>query len=183
MSGYTVALFIHMLGVTVLFVGIAFQQRAGARLRKAGTLEEVRLWIWFLRPTGGMLPAALIVLLFSGLYMTAQDFTIRTPWIATALVTVIGMALVGVTLLRSGLEGIGRRSASGDGPVPPEVAGRLRAPGTWVALSAINGAAVGVLWLMTNKPGWAASIGVVAGASALGAGIGAAVSRSAGRRG
>jgi hypothetical protein len=130
-SGYTVALFIHMLGVTVLFVGIAFQQRAGARLRKAGTLEEVRLWTWFLRPTAGMLPAALVILLASGLYMTAQDFTIRTPWIATALVTVIGMALVSVTLLRSGLaSGGGRRRATVRCHPRSPGGSALRAPGS-----------------------------------------------------
>jgi hypothetical protein len=120
-SGYTVALFIHMLGVTVLFVGIGFQQRAGAQLRKAGTLQEVRLWMGFLRPTAGMLPAAVVVLLASGLYMTAQDWTIRTPWIATALVTVVGMVVVGATVLRGGFAKVGRHLAEGDGPVPPEV--------------------------------------------------------------
>jgi hypothetical protein len=117
------------------------------------------------------------------LYMTAQDWTIRTPWIATALVTVVGMVVVGATILRSGFAKVGKHLAEGDGPVPPEVDEGLHAAVTWAAVSAINGAALGVLWLMTNKPGWVESVGVVAGASALGAGIGAAVSRSAGRRG
>ena len=54
MSGYTIAVFFHTLGVIVLFGGIMIQQRVAARLRSATTLQEVRLWMGFLRSAAGM---------------------------------------------------------------------------------------------------------------------------------
>jgi hypothetical protein len=41
----------------------------------------------------------------------------------------------------------------------------------------VNGAALGVLWLMINKPGWATSVGVVIGATVIGAAAGAILAR------
>jgi hypothetical protein len=38
MSAYTVALFVHVLGVVTLFVAIGLQQRGWTQLRSAGTL-------------------------------------------------------------------------------------------------------------------------------------------------
>jgi len=178
MSSHGVAMFVHLLGVITLFGGIGLQQRGGARLRAATTVQEVRLWLGLLRPTGRALPSAVVILLASGLYLTAQDWRLATPWIATATVTVVAMMAVGAGVLGRRFRAIGTASAAAaDGPVPPEVAGALRAPGVWVALSGMNGAALGVLWLMTNKPGWAASVGVVIGATAIGAAVGAALAR------
>lgn len=178
MSSHGVAMFVHLLGVITLFGGIGLQQRGGTRLRQATTVGEVRLWLGLLRPTGRMLPAAVVILLASGLYLTAQDWTLATPWIATATVTVLAMAAVGAGVLGRRFRAIGIASAdAAEGPVPPQVAGLLRAPGVWAALSGVNGAALGVLWLMTNKPGWATSVGVVVGAMVVGAAVGAVLAR------
>src|SRR5712691_12354665 len=66
MTGYTAALFVHLLGVVTLFAGIALQQSGAARLRAATTADEVRLWIGFLRPTAATFPAAVVILVGSG---------------------------------------------------------------------------------------------------------------------
>jgi hypothetical protein len=99
MSSHGVAMFVHLLGVITLFGGIGLQQRGGTRLREATTVGEVRLWLGLLRPTGRMLPAAVVILLASGLYLTAEEWTLATPWIATATVTVLAMAAVGAGML------------------------------------------------------------------------------------
>jgi hypothetical protein len=178
MSSHGVAMFVHLLGVITLFGGIGLQQRGGTRLREATTVGEVRLWLGLLRPTGRMLPAAVVILLASGLYMTAEEWTLATPWIATAAVTVLAMAAAGAGVLGRRFRAIGIAAAdTAEGPVPPELAGRLGAPGVWAALSGVNGAGLGVLWLMTNKPGWATSVGVVAGATVIGAAVGAILAR------
>jgi hypothetical protein len=178
MSSHGVAMFVHLLGVITLFGGIGLQQRGGTRLREATTVGEVRLWLGLLRPTGRMLPAAVVILLASGLYLTAQEWTLATPWIATAAVTVLAMVAVGAAVLGRRFRAIGIAAAdAAEGPVPPEVAGLLRAPGVWAALSGVNGAALGVLWLMTNKPVWATSVGVVVVATVIGAAVGAILAR------
>ena len=59
--------------------------------------------------------------------------------------------------------------------MPPDVARRIAEPGPWVCMFVLNGVAVGILWLMTNKPGWAVSVAVVAGLAAVAGTIGGAV--------
>jgi hypothetical protein len=179
MSGYRIALFVHLLGVVTLFGGIVLLQRGVARLRAATTVAEVRLWTGFLRPAGPMLPAALAILLASGLYMTARAWTVRTPFIAVAIITILGMAAVGAGIIGRRLRAIGRdAAAAGGGQIPPDLERLIQTPGAWIALSALNGAALGVLWLMTNKPGWAASVSVIAVSVVIGGIFGAIVSRS-----
>jgi hypothetical protein len=179
MSSHEVAMFVHLLGVITLFGGIGLQQRGGTRLRQATTVGEVRLWLALMRPTGRMLPAAVLILLASGLHLTAEEWTPATSWIATAAVTVLAMAAVGAGMLGRRFRAVGIASAdTTEGPVPLQVAGLLRAAGVWAALSGMNGAALGVLWLMTNKPGWATSAGVVVGATVIGAGVGAILDRN-----
>jgi hypothetical protein len=178
MSSHEVAMFVHLLGVITLFGGIGLQQRGGTRLRQATTVGEVRQWLGLVRPTGRMLPAAVLILLASGLYMTAEEWTPATPWIATAAATVLAMAAVGAGMLGRRFRAVGIASAdTTEGPVPPLLAGLLGAPSVWAALSGVNGAALGVLWLMTNKPGWATSVGVVVGATVIGAAVGAILAR------
>ncbi len=148
MTGYTAALFVHLLGVVTLFAGIALQQSGAARLRAATSADEVRLWIGFLRPTAATFPAA-----------------------------------VGVGLVGRGLRAIGRAAAdAGTGPISAEIDRLIRAPRTWISLSALNGAALGVLWIMPNKPGWASSIAIVAAAAAAGGAFGAYAARRRTRR-
>ena len=78
------ALFVHLLGLIALFSGFAVAQRAGAQLRRAGTVEQARLWIGLLQQTPAMLVAGLIMLLVSGLYLAGQ--TARgQPWTGVAL--------------------------------------------------------------------------------------------------
>jgi hypothetical protein len=178
MSGYGVALFFHLLGVIALFAAVGVQQSGGVRLRRAATVGEACQWMGLLRPTGPMLLAGMVILLGSGLYLTAQQWSLGTPWIATALVAILAMAAVGGGVLGRRFRAIGiALGRSPDGPVPLEVRRLVRAPGTWITLSGLHGAALGMVWLMTNKPGWAASVGVVLGAAALGTAIGAFLSR------
>jgi hypothetical protein len=178
MSAYNVALFIHILGLITLFAGLAVLQRGGARLRGAATLEQARLWLDLLRPTGRMFPAAAVLLFLSGLFMTGEAWSFTTPWVVVAIVALATMMVVGSTVTGRRLARIGRTaSAAGEGPISNELRALITAPGQWVAAAAMNGAAIAVVWLMTTKPGWAVSVAVVVGLSAVGAIVGNAVTR------
>ena len=178
MSDYSVALFVHILGVITLFGVIAFQQVGAMRLRAATTAQEVRLWSGVLRPTGRMLPASGALLLASGLYM-GRSWPRGTPLVVVGFVTLLAMAVVGGAVIGRWLAAIGRASvvAAGD-PIGPDLSRLIRDPAGSIALSAVSGAALGVVWLMTNKPGWVASVWIVTGATALGGVIGGLTSRA-----
>jgi hypothetical protein len=122
-----VALFIHLLGVITLFIAIGLLQRGGARLRASSTVEEMRLWLGLVQTTRRMFPAALLLILLSGLYMTDQSWTFDTPWIIVAIVSVVIMGALGGAVVGRGFAAIGR-ATSGTGSASPDGA-RAYEPG------------------------------------------------------
>jgi predicted cobalt transporter CbtA len=129
---------------------------------------------------GRMFPAALLLILGSGLYMANEYWTFDTPWIVVALVSLVVMGVVGGTVVGRGLAAIGR-SLTSEGPVSPELAQFVARPTPWVAASALNGIGIGLIWLMVNKPGWLQSTSLVIALAIVGALIGAALTSRAGR--
>jgi hypothetical protein len=127
-----------------------------------------------------MFPAAFILLLAGGLYMTDRLWSFTTSWVVVALVTLALLAAVGSGFVGVRLSRIGRSVVeAGDGALPAPVRGATRDLALWGVLSAQNGAAIGLLWLMATKPGWTASILIVVGLSLLGAAIGTMAARRA----
>lgn len=178
MRAYDVALFIHLLGVITLFLALGIVQRAGIRLRAAATVEHARLWLELLRTSGPMFPSAAVLLLVTGLYMTAGSWSFSTPWVAVSLAGLVVLALQGGLVQGTRLRAMGvAAAAAADGPVPPELARLIADPVPWVSLGATNGAALGILWLMATKPGLVVSVAVVVGLWVLGALVGLAVLR------
>ena len=172
MHAYDIALFVHMLGLITLFGAFVISVRAGARLRRATTIEQVRTWLGLLESTGPMFPAGLGLLLLSGVYMTVNTWRSMHPWI---MIPLVGVILLGA--LGNGV--VGRRlrtmsaAARESGEAPPEHLSRLIAdPLTWTMMAALNGLALGIVWVMTTKSGWAGSIGAVMVGAAVGAVLG-----------
>ncbi|MDQ3766299.1 MAG: DUF2269 domain-containing protein [Actinomycetota bacterium] len=182
MTGYNVGLFFHLVGVVTLFGGITIIQFGGARLRAAATIEEVRLWLGLLRTTERMFPAATLLLLASGLYMTTEAWTFETPWIAVSIAGLLVMPLLGGRVVGRQMAAIGRSAAGAEGgAVPSEVKRLIAAPAGWQAAFALNGIALGILWVMAIKPGLTHSIVVVVALAFLGAVMGYLITRPRGR--
>jgi hypothetical protein len=79
MTAYALALFAHLLGVVTLFAAIALVETAGIRLRRAATVEQVRLWVDLTRSAAPLFPVAVLTVLGSGLFMAADSWTFNTP--------------------------------------------------------------------------------------------------------
>ena len=95
-----------------------------------------------------------------------------------ALVSVALMGALGTGVQGRMLTSMARSLAAaadglGETAVPADLASRARSPVLRVTTTALLGMATGVLWLMTNKPGWAGSVSVVVVLTAAGAAIGA----------
>jgi hypothetical protein len=178
-SGRSIALFIHLLGMITLFIAMGMTQRVGARMRAAATLEELRLWLSLMKTTGTMWPSAFAFILLSGLYMTATNWSFETPWIVMGIGSIIAMGAVGGGFVGRSFASIGRKAASAD-RLTPELQREVGRPALWIASTALNGVALGVLWLMVNKPGWGQSLGVVLALGLVGAVAGALVTRKTG---
>jgi hypothetical protein len=178
MDTYSVVLFVHVLGVVLLFAAFSATQLGGARLRRAGSTEHARLWLGLLAVSGPMFGVAFVLIVLAGLYMTNDLWGFSTPWIVVALVTVGIMLLVGQGVVGRGLRKMGMSAAGApDGPISPELQAIIQDRAVWTSLYTMNGFGVGVLWLMTTKPGWTESIVVILALGLIGAALGSAATR------
>jgi hypothetical protein len=161
MGWYELAKVVHFMGLIALFGFFVIYARAGERLRAAGTLAEARAWLGMLEATRGMLPGGAGMFIVSGATMAALRWRGAYPFMVVGFVTLLAIwvlwAMVGPRHLRA------MRAVVGDaeGPVSPAVARAILEPAPWGTTGALNGAALGVLFVMTTKVGWVAAIAIV----------------------
>lgn len=171
MNDYTLALFAHILGVLALFIGVGLEWTTLHCLRRAETMAQVRKRIGLL---GGLPvrlpPLGLLLVLAAGVYMAATAWDWNTPWILAALAAfvLIGVLGGGVIDRRLGAIREAAHAAASPEPIPPELERRIADPVLWTALQTAGFIAVGVVFLMTNKPGALASLTTLAVAIVLG---------------
>jgi hypothetical protein len=179
MLAYDIALFIHMIGVIAMFSGFAIYQRAGIRLRSATDMDQVRSWLGLLESTNPMFASGSVMLLISGIYMMAARWRAPLPWIIVAVVGLLTIAIVGATVSGRHLRRIRTAATGARDSISAELAHRIADSFAWSAVTAVNGLAIGIVFIMSTKPGWAASVGVAIATAALGAVIGARMVRHA----
>ena len=179
MDTYRVVLYIHLLA---LLLGIG----AGSvlltclfQLRAAGTVEQAVPWGIVSGKVARLFPVAILGLFLTGAYMTHKLWTWNTAWIDVAIA---GLVLLGV---QGG--GIAEHTAkklqvammaNGPGPLGPEARRMTLHPGLWVVELANLGIVLGIVWNMTEKPGWGESIASVLVGYAVGVGLALLFSRA-----
>lgn len=169
MDLYSILIFVHVLGAVALFASLAVEVVAVRRLRTAGTVEQARTWMGVLGDADRVGHPGMLAILVAGVWMMAIRWG-PEPWIVTALVGVVIMAALGAGPSRRATAGLHAALAGAQEPLAPDLHALARGPLT-VSLRMRLAIAVGILGLMTMKPGVLGSL-VILGA-ALGAGAAA----------
>jgi hypothetical protein len=174
MSLYSLALFLHVVGALLLFVTLTVEGVALRLLRRAATAAEATRASGMLRVNRIVGPISAVGVLVPGLYMTATNWG-AVAWIVVALVS---WALIAVLGAINGVRILAfQRSLAQEGG--PSAVAQLRNPLFLVSWLTRVGIALGVIFLMTVKPG--ALGAVIAVVIAAGAGMAVGVGLVAGR--
>ena len=178
MSVYSVFLFVHFLGVIGLFAAAFVLFKLGTHLRRAATVEEIRIWLGLARSIAPLFPVSAVLLVVTGLHLAGSGWSFGLPWVVTALVTVLSLLPLGPFLQRPRFMAMGKAAMSADpGPVPLDLARAVSNGQVWTLAYMSWGAAIGLLWTMTQKPnGWVGATAPVIVLAGIGAMLG---SRSA----
>ena len=104
MTPYTIALFLHLVGATGLFVALGLEWTSLAGLRRATAVEEARTWLSVASPLRRLVPISMAALLLAGLYLMAAGWG-ATPWVIAGVLSLLligdlGGALTGPRLAR-----------------------------------------------------------------------------------
>ena len=167
---YTIALFIHIVGVLGLFACISLELVSLFGLRRAKLLEEVRAWTSMHQVIALAFPLAALLTVGAGLFLALDAWGWKVPWIDAALFAFIAMGLLGRLNARRHQQ---LHSAMGEalsGPVPAELLPHLHDVVQWSSNLLLAAIGLGVVFLMTVKPDLLGSLIALAIAIIIGLG-------------
>jgi len=175
---YHVVLYVHLLS---LLLGIG----AGSvlltclfQLRAAPTVEQAAPWGIVSGKVARLFPVAILGLFLTGAYMTHKFWTWGTPWIVVAIVALVVLGAQGGGIAEHTAKKLqNAMRANGPGPLGAEARRLTLHPGLWVVEFTNFGIVLGVVWNMTEKPGWGGAIASVLIGYAVGAGLALRFSR------
>jgi hypothetical protein len=164
MTVYSIALFLHVVGALLLFVTLTVEGVALRQLHRAATTEAAHGAAAMLRLNRIVGPLSALGVLIPGLYMTATSWG-WVAWIVIALVSWLVIAVLGAV---NGIRilALERSQALLTG---------MRNPMFLISWLTRVGIALGVVFLMTVKPGAVAAALAILIAAAAGAALGVAL--------
>ena len=180
MSAYSIALFLHLVGVLGLFAGIGLEQTGLRQLRNAPSLAPVREWVTLLRGLRRIDGPAGLTVLVSGGYLATHGGG-HHAWVAAGIIGMVLMAVLGVVVGRPRFLAIAKAVPATDGPVSPSMRARLADPVLRATAATRLALALGIVCDMVVKP--EAPGAVVAIVVAVVIGLGSSQIRGVGARG
>ena len=151
MSLYAIAIFLHVIGALALFAGLGLEWAGLLNLRRSLTTAQVRDWTKLLGAVRVVASPAGLVILVSGIYMSATRWG-RQAWIGLGLIGLVTMVVLGLVLSARRIASLVRAIPAQDGPIPPELQHRVTDPVLQVSAWLRTGLGLGVVFLMTVKP-------------------------------
>ena len=165
MEWYSVALLVHILGVLGVFIATGIEQVVLLRLRAARTTQLVREWVRVMDGVDKLFPPSTLLLVLAGLFMTFTVWGWGQAWIDVSLGTLVLVGVLGLAVNGPRLKAIGRAVAVlPDGPLPADLSRLIYHPVLNMSTSITAFLTLGIVFLMTLKPGWLGSLGIMAGA-------------------
>ena len=166
MSLYSIVVFVHVVAAFGLFVAMGLEWVVVARVRRVETAEQARDLLDLLEVIRSLSPASMGVLLLAGIYMAATVWG-GVPWIVGAFVALLLLPPLGaLTLWR--LPRIAEQMAGERGPLSDARRRQLTDPLLTASIQTRTAIAVGIVFLMTNKPDAVGSAAAIATAVLLG---------------
>jgi hypothetical protein len=155
MTFYSLALFAHIVGVLGLLIAIGLVWISILWLQRAQTMAQVRERISLASFQERLLPAASVLLLLAGIYMTVNIWGWKTPWIDVSLAALVVMGTLGGAVINRRLKAIRIASSMAEAPagsIPAELKRQITDSVLWTAVQMNGFTGLGVVFLMTIKP-------------------------------
>ena len=161
---YHLALFVHISGAVLFFIGLGLNWLGLNQLRRAERVEQVRELSALLQVLERLFPFSVVLLLGGGLYMTITIWGFTLVWLDAALVTLVALPILGPRVHGRRLTFIRQEALTQpDGLLPTSLRARTTDPVLvfWSRIVALLG--WWMVFLMTLKPdlfGTLAALGV-----------------------
>jgi hypothetical protein len=169
MSLYTIALFIHLAGVVLIFAGFGTWLIGMVGLWRAQGVEQVRAITWLMLISSPVVIAGVVVLAAGGIYMAVVRQGFESAWMRVASLSFILLAPLGAFLIEPRVRVIAQAAANvPDGPLSTALRARVHDPVVATALQIYAACLLAIIFLMTNKPSLVTSLGAMGAAFVIG---------------
>jgi hypothetical protein len=161
-SGYNLALFLHICGAVALFSILALLLGTLAGARRAGTSQAAREWATMAWWMAALLPLAAVWLFVAAAFMVSQRDWWQRAWVQGAMLVVLLLLLLDLALVLPRVAELRRAAATAHGTEDDtDLSRRAHDPLLWLAGQMISTTATGVIALMVFKPGDGPSAAIV----------------------
>jgi hypothetical protein len=167
MNTYSIALFLHIVGALGFFVALGLEWTRLRQLRSATTSEQVRASMRVYKSVRRFGMASMLTILLFGFYMAAVAWG-GPAWIIVALGSLVLIIVITIVLTRPRIAAIEQALAGEKGPLSPALQLLADHPLMWVSIQTRVAIALGIVFLMTVKPGWGGSLLTIGVAIVLG---------------
>ncbi|HKY61158.1 MAG TPA: hypothetical protein VJP59_09115 [Gemmatimonadota bacterium] len=165
---YSVALFLHVLGVLGLFVALGLEWTSLRCLSRAANAAEARAWFGLFPVLRRIYPWSFVAILVTGIYMMAVGWGARA-WIAVGLLGMLAIPALGSAMTARRIRATGPVISEAQGVLDEPARARLADPVLHLSLRLRMGLAVGIVFLMTVKPDWIGSVVAIVAFTGAGA--------------
>ncbi|HEX6533568.1 MAG TPA: hypothetical protein VF041_03170 [Gemmatimonadaceae bacterium] len=173
MSVFSVLVFLHVVGALALFAGIAMEGAGLAYLRRATTTARMREWVGFSRLLGRIARPAVITIFVTGIYLAVTRWG-HQAWIGLGFLGLVAIGVLGSAVTRRRVGAIEKALPAGDGPIPSALRGHLLDPVLRMSLYVRAALVLGIVFVMSVKPGTVGALVAMGVALALGVVLGRA---------
>ncbi|HET6218549.1 MAG TPA: hypothetical protein VFE27_16115 [Acidobacteriaceae bacterium] len=168
MSILSAVLFIHVLSAMTLFAAFALEAVVLLRIRSSLNVEHARVGVLSFHRLRGIAMPAFVGVLGSGLYL-AYLYGGGTAWIPASLIAILLIMLVGGTVTGIRMAPLKKLlSTAGEAVAIKAILAKTQDRALVLSYGFRVGLAVGIVFLMTAKPGLRLSVGALAGAALAG---------------
>lgn len=178
MTLYAAVLFLHFVGVAALFAAFGIEWTANTLLRRAASAEEVKTWLRLAKVAPPISGPALGLLLLTGGYLASLIGAMKQGWIPASLIGVAVVFLLGIVVNVPQMRKIRLALGSAQGSLGADALLALRSSALVISVRLRAFLALAIVFLMTAKPAFAASLIVLA----IGGMVGFVAGFAAGRR-
>src|SRR5579859_7033854 len=129
---YSIALFLHILGVLCLMGGHTLVHTTLEVMRRAQTVESIRNWAAIAAGLDIYMPVFTLAIVLPGLYMAWTTWGWTTAWIDGSLGVFGLLMILGPTVLGRRLAALNREvKAAPSGTIPESLATQIADRGLW----------------------------------------------------
>jgi predicted integral membrane protein DUF2269 len=169
LNPYAFALFTHFLGLVGLFVGYGLEWAATSLLRRSATSEQARSWLRIYKLSLPVSGPSLLILIISGGYMASLTGAMKQGWVSASLLAIVLALGIGFVLVLPRVKRIRAALPEGNVALPESILARVQDPMIVTLIRARFVLALGIVYLMTAKPGaLSTSLFILLGAIVIG---------------